>query len=536
MKQLITLLLSILCIALMAQDQALVTPEKIQELNAYVDHFIENEQLIGSLSINESGKEVMYRSFGNPQNASQNNQVVQGTIGSITKMFTAVLFAQLEEAGKIDFDEKLSIYYPTIPNAENITLHHMMTHTSGLRDYIVKEDSLAYWLKDPVSTNEIIFEIIRQGISFSPGDSLDYSNSAYYLLGKILEKKQGKPFHQILEDNILKPLQLKQTFAIHPDSDISKVEKSYLKKKDKWKIIDEFYFPNAFSAGCLVSSATDLNRFITAVVAEELISEYTLQNMLPKKDKFFGHGIMKAPFYEHMGFGHGGDTYGTHSAMSYFPENELAISYIINGENYPTNDFAIGLLSIIYDKDYQLPEFNSFDVDEEIFTHYTGTYSCDLIPIDIKVFEEDGILMAQGDGQASFPLNPISETTFEYKVAGVFIEFHASENTMSFTQGEQEFEMIKTGLDEEVPYVVDNSLFPSYEGTYGSTQLPIDLKIFIDDDELKAQGDGQPEFILEAVDEHTFEFKQAGIKIVFSPEDNSIKMNQGGQTFKMSRQ
>ena len=106
--------------------------------------------------------------------------------------------------------------------------------------------------------------------------------------------------------------------------------------------MEEFYFPNAYSAGYIATTASDMNKFLNALFNYKIIKKETLQSMLPKENDWFGLGIMKAPFYEYIGYGHGGDIYGTHSVAAYTLENKLAVTYIINGENYPTNDFAIG--------------------------------------------------------------------------------------------------------------------------------------------------------------------------------------------------
>ena len=132
MKTIITFILSIICAFVCAHGQALLTAEKVEELEAYIDHFEKNDQLIGSIAINESGKEVFARDFGSLERSAESNKR-QGTIGSITKMFTAVALAQIEDEGKIDLDNTLNNYFPDLPNADKITLQHMLDHTSGLK-------------------------------------------------------------------------------------------------------------------------------------------------------------------------------------------------------------------------------------------------------------------------------------------------------------------------------------------------------------------------------------------------------------------
>jgi len=437
MKTLITFALLIISTSISAQNN-IITSEKKNQIEDYINHFEANNQLMGNVSIFENGKEIINKTFG-----SKNNAATKYTIGSITKMFTSVLFAQMAEKNKIDLNEKLNNYFPQVPNAKEISIKQMLNHTSGLKDYVVKNDSLYFWLKESVKQEDIIQEIIRQGVGFEPGDSLSYSNSAYYLLARILEQKYQKKYREIVADNIATHLGLKNTFGLDEENNHLNSAKSYKKRNDQWEEMEEFYFPNATGTGNIISTPSELNTFMQALFLEQIIKSSTLEEMLPVNDDWFGMGIMKVPFYEYIAYGHGGDTYGTHSVMSYNPNNKLAISYIINGENYPTNDFAIGLLSIIYDKDFELPEFKEYKPEERFYELYEGTYGAEGFPMNIKIYLEENQLKAQAEGQPAFILTPTGKHIFEFAQAGLEIEFKPFENKFILNQAGQIFELKK---------------------------------------------------------------------------------------------
>lgn len=424
-------------------QETIVTPEKQQKIKEYISHFETNGQLMGNLSIYENGNEVLNSTFGEQNIHAAESEIRGYTVGSITKMFTALLFAKLYEDGEIGLDEKLSNYYSQIPNSDKIELKHMLSHTSGLGDYLVKNDSLMYWLKNPQTDEDIINEIIRQDVSFQPGDSLEYSNSAYYLLARILEKKHGKPFKNIIADEIATPLGLQNTLGIDQFSVHKNIAKSYKKKNGTWSEMEELYFPNVSGAGDIVSNAFDLNKFLNAIFSNQIISQSTLNEMLPAKGDWFGMGIMKVPFYEVISFGHGGNTYGTSSVMSYNPSNNLAISYIINGENHPTNDFAIGLLSIVYDKEFTLPDFHEYAADKKFYEFYEATYGAEGFPITIKIYQEEGELRGEGEGQPSFALTPTEKHVFKFQSAGIKLTFDIEKGNMMLEQAGQKFELKK---------------------------------------------------------------------------------------------
>lgn len=442
MKNLILSILLLISSMSFAQHQV-ITKEKKQKIHDYINHFQNHNKLMGTVSIFEDGEEVVNQTFGEINVASSSIENRKYAIGSITKMFTAVLMMKLKEENKIDLSEKLSNYFPSITNANDITLKQMLNHTSGLKNYVVKQDSLPYWLKKPRTHKEIMEVIIKEGIAFNPGDSTRYSNSAYYLLGKILEKKHQKSFNSILKDEITKPLELKNTVAIEETNASIDFAQSYDLKNNRWKKIEEFYFPNAFSAGSIVSTAKDLNIFLNHLFSNKIVSETTLKSMLPEGEKWFGLGIMKAPFYENIGYGHGGDTYGTHSVTSHNKENNLSVTYIINGEGYPTNNFAIGLLSIVYDKKYEFPNLDTYTPDKRFYDDYEGVYVTDKLPMSFKVYQEDNELKIQAEGQPSLILTPKNKHVFEVLKVGAVFEFDLHQQKMTLKQAGQMFEMIK---------------------------------------------------------------------------------------------
>ncbi|WP_176223782.1 serine hydrolase domain-containing protein [Marivirga sericea] len=415
--------------------------EKSAEIKNYIKHFEDSNQLMGTVSIFQNGREVINETFGKRNIKTGSLEERKYAIGSTTKLFVGVLFAKLKEDNRISFVENLSNYFPEIPNANKISIRQMLNHTSGLRDYVSKGDSLHFWLTKPRATEEIMDEIISAGVAFQPGDSFEYSNSAYYLLGKILEEKYNKSFSQIIQDEISAPLNLENTFVIDDEAEQNSIAKSYEQKKGEWVEVEEFYFPNTFSAGGIASTAFDLNTLLVSLFNQEIIKDKTLKAMLPMEDDWFGLGIMKAPFYEHTSYGHGGDTYGTHSVAMYNPSNRLAVTYMINGEHYPTNDFAIGLLSIMYGKEYTLPDFKEYKGNEKYFELYEGNYGAEGFPMNVKIYVEEGELKAQAEGQPSFTLTPTEKHVFEFSKAGIEIGFKPFENTLILNQGGQVFEL-----------------------------------------------------------------------------------------------
>ncbi len=275
-----------------------LTKEKKAALDDYLNYLEAENQLIGTISIAKNGQEIYGRHFGQGNLLDKTIDPTQLVyqIGSITKLFTAVLIGQLVEQKKLHYGDLLQDYFPNMPNADKITLSQLLNHTSGLKDFVVKDDSLSEWLFEPVLEAEIIEQIVKNGVAFEPGEGLRYSNGAYYLLAKIVEQTYKKPYKQAINQQILTPLKLSRTHSIATTDSYQNIAQPY-EKLDEWTVVKDFYFPNVVGVGDMLSTPQELNRFIHALFENKLLQKATLETMLPVKSAPFGYGIMAIPFY-----------------------------------------------------------------------------------------------------------------------------------------------------------------------------------------------------------------------------------------------
>ncbi|WP_051884585.1 serine hydrolase domain-containing protein [Chryseobacterium luteum] len=403
-----------------------------EKLDDFLDYISKKNQGIGSVSIFRNGVQEYHKDFGQQllKNVAYDKET-QYQIGSVSKMITAVMLMQLVESGKLKLDEKLSKFYPEIPDAKKITLHQMLNHTSGLGDYVGKPKD--NWLfKNPVGDQAIIAEIKKQGVSFEPGKKLRYSNSAYFLLSRILEKLSGKPYNVILKENILDKAGMKHTFSVmdHPKN----VFKSYTFADGSWNEVSDFNFHNCIGLGDIVSTTEDMNLFIDALFNGKFIKKETVDMMIyNKNEKVFGMGMMKMPFYTITAYGHGGDTAGSHSIVSYEPTDKLSFAVTLNGENMHHNDLYLGILNLLYGRDYKYPSFDNGKPNTEPDL-YSGEYESKEIPIPLTVFSKNGTLFAQGKGQPEFPLKKTEKNKYQFEQAGITIIFIPESKQMQLIQ------------------------------------------------------------------------------------------------------
>ena len=195
-------------------------------------------------------------------------------------------------------------------------------------------------------------------------------------------------------------------------------------------------------AGAIVATPKDLLRFIEALFAEKIITKESLEKMTTLQDNY-GMGIFQFPFNEKKAFGHTGGIDGFGSMLSYFKDDQLAIALTSNATNYNNNDIVIGALSAFYNTAYTLPVFANITFKTGELDAYLGVYSSPDVPLKITVSKKETTLMAQATGQGAFALEATSKTVFEFKAAGVVMEFAPDKNEMTLKQGGGVFKFTK---------------------------------------------------------------------------------------------
>jgi D-alanyl-D-alanine carboxypeptidase len=396
----------------------------------------QNNRAMGSICITKDGKEEYRRAIGfsaiNGPDKKHADIHSKYRIGSISKMFTATLIMQLIEEKKLNMDTKLDKFFPEIPNAGKITISHLLSHRSGIHNF-TDDEAYGTYMQQAKTQKELLDIIAKAGSDFEPDSKAEYSNSNFVLLGFIVEKLRGKPYAEVLQKKIAAKADLKDTYYGAKIS-AAKNESASFQLTTEWNLFPETDMSIPGGAGAIVSTPTDLDKFITALFNGKLISKSALNQMMVFKDGY-GRGIFEIPFGDKKFYGHGGSIDGFNSMLGYNPEDKVAFAYCSNGQNYPINDIVIGALSIYYNKDYSLPTFYSLELPDSTLEAYTGVYSSKDIPLKITITKEGKTLMAQATGQSAFPLELRGKNTFKFDAAGITMEFNLFKKEMTLMQG-----------------------------------------------------------------------------------------------------
>ena len=282
-------------------------------------------------------------------------------VGSITKTFVATALMRLQEADVLSIEDRLSTWLPDYPNAENITLIQLMSHTSGLFDYFAHPEYNLRVFNEPDhhwTPQEILDQFVLDP-HFAPGERYKYSNTNFVLLGLVIEAATGKSLGQVLREQLMQPLSLDNTFVQSLEPPPPGSARGYLQKPDGPEGLDDGtdYRPTlsaatvAYGAGDIVSTSTDLADWARTVYGGHLLAPDSLAlmtdyNYSPYARGEYGLGTRTRVFDGVRMFGHTGSLRGYAAAMWHYPEIDLTIVVLTNRGRIEANPIVDALASI----------------------------------------------------------------------------------------------------------------------------------------------------------------------------------------------
>jgi len=406
-----------------------------EKLGDYFDSLFVHHKVMGSFAFAENERPTFVKviGFADVEKQQKANVNTQYRIGSISKTFTAVLVMKAVEEKKISLNQKLSEFYPEIPNANKITIENLLQHRTGIHNLTNEAEYWQYNTK-PQTESSLVNIIKKYKSDFEPGSKHEYSNSNYILLGFILEKTYKKSYAELIKAKITKPLKLTLT-EVGGKIDTSKDQaKSYQFINGKYEVSNETDMSIPIGAGNIISTPRDLLEFILGLENGKLIKKENVDKMKNFIDNY-GYGLVKVPFDKYSGFGHTGGIDNFRSALFYFPDLKTAISFTTNQADMDTNEISIKMVEAAMGKDFKMPSFETIEISEADLQKFVGNYASPDVPLKINIFIKDKKLMAQATGQGAFPLEATSETSFKFDMAGIVIDFYPAKKQFIIIQG-----------------------------------------------------------------------------------------------------
>lgn len=342
---------------------------KAEKIDKLVAMYAEYGQFNGSVLVSEKGNVIYKNGFGfaNMEWNIPNQADTKFRLGSITKQFTAMAVMQLVEQGKLKLDVPISTYLPDYPkkNADIITVHHLLCHSSGIPNYTTR-NFIEKYNRDPYTPTTFLKFFADSTLDFKPGEKFSYSNSGYFLLGVIIEKVTGKPYEQVLQENIFTPLHMNNTGYDHSNTILKNRAAAYEKNGRNYVNANYLDMSIPYAAGSLYSTVEDLYLWDQALYTDQLLKKEN-KDMLFKKQMemsrgYYGYGwIMNdMPIGNTkelvQTIGHSGGINGFRTMLTRFPADKSMIILLNNTGGAPLQEMTIAISGILYDKTYDLPK------------------------------------------------------------------------------------------------------------------------------------------------------------------------------------
>lgn len=334
---------------------------KAEKIDALIRQYVANRQFNGAVLVADRGKVIMKKGYGlaNMEWNVANTPATKFRIGSITKQFTAMLIMQLVEQGKLKLEGKIIDYLPDYPKAagKKITIHHLLTHTSGLPSYTNFPDFFETMSRDPYTPEALVKKFSGLPLEFEPGSKFSYDNSGYFLLGVIIEKITGKSYAQVLKETILTPLSMNDTGYDLPETILTKRASGYEKRSEGYVNAPYLDMSLPYASGSMYSTIEDLHRWDQALYTDKLLADSTLKARMftPFRDHYaYGWNVMNVAVGQLKDSllvnEHGGGINGFHTMISRIPADKRLIVLLNNTSSAPLDAIRKSILNILYNQ------------------------------------------------------------------------------------------------------------------------------------------------------------------------------------------
>jgi CubicO group peptidase (beta-lactamase class C family) len=515
-------------------------------MNEVVKAQTAGDKFMGSALVAKDGAVVFEQSYGwaNVEWKVPNTPATKFRIGSVTKQFTATAILLLEEQGKVKLDDLVSKYVPATPEIwKQVTLYHLLTHTSGIPSF-TDFPEYATWKLSPESPAQLIAHVSDKPLDFTPGERFKYSNTGYVLLGWIIELVSHQNYEAFLREHIFTPLGMNDTGYDSYSAVIPQRASGYVPGSGGLANAPYIDMHVPHGAGALYSTTGDLLRWTQGLFGGKLLLAASLEKMITPNKENYALGLFVRTVDKRKVISHGGGIEGFNSHLAYYPESKVTVVVLANVNGSAPAEIGEQLGSLEFGGTVILAaERKEIEVPVATLQKYVGVYL--LAP---KIFNmirlTDGRLTAQISGQPEIPIFPESEKKFFLKVVDAQVEFVTSDkgrvtHLLQFQNGRtQKAVRVSDTVVERTAIILPKKTLELYVGSY-ELKPGFDLVITLEGDQLMSQATGQGKNPLFAETETEFFLKVVDAQIEFFKDSKSgvthLFLHQGGKDIKGQR-
>lgn len=304
---------------------------KTDAIKSEISSLLEQTDFKGCFLASSSEGILFCNSFGlaNAELNVPNTVNTKFRIGSLTKQFTAVAILQLVQQGQISLESTLNRFIPDYPSGENITIHHLLSHSSGIYNFSNRSDIME-WYKGTSTIIETIHSFRDIPMVFNAGEGFEYSNSNYVLLTYIIEQVTGHSYEEYMKKYVFTPLEMSDTGYDQESEIITDRASGYYDEDGLLKNAPYINMSIPQGAGGLYSTIEDLYKWDRGLYEEKLLGKDLKTLMFTPYLNNYAYGWMVQYFGDKKVLFHTGGIHGFSSFICRFPEDEVCVIALSN--------------------------------------------------------------------------------------------------------------------------------------------------------------------------------------------------------------
>jgi CubicO group peptidase (beta-lactamase class C family) len=415
------------------------TTTHLQKIDAFLEQEYPKKEPGAVVLIAQKGKVIFEKAYGlasiKPKRKLKTNMVFQ--IGSMSKQFVSAAILQLVEAGKMKLTDTIQKYVPYYPSKEHpITIHHLLSQTSGIPEYFDVDDNEFYLLAQEHTPKQLIDYYKNEPLIFTPGEKWSYSNSNYPLLGAALEQVTGMSLKEYLNVHLFDPLGMTDTGLWYRDHTSKKqIVTGYNIKNGQLIPGPKIVGSALYAPGGIVSTTHDMFLWNQDFKKKKILSDFVVEQLTTEKKTNsgegtgYGYGFFLKKVQESPTVQHGGNLFGFTSYGMHLPKEDIFICILSNTKFDRTEELSKYMASVLIDNPIQI--FSKEEISKEKLQEYVGTYELKSETLErvFKIIVYDNELMLSNPEKPSDTalLTPSTKDIFLLKAANATLQFTRDE-------------------------------------------------------------------------------------------------------------
>lgn len=375
-------------------------PTLADQIAAYIKPYAETRNFNGTVLVAERDRIIFEGSYGfaneDFQAPNQSNTIYH--MASVSKNFTAAAVLILEQKGLLNTSDLVSKHIPDYPSGARITLHHLLTHTSGIPN-INDMPEYAFASRNPQTPESLVDIFKNKPLEFDPGAKYKYSNSNYNLLALVIEEVSGLPYGAFLQEEIFRPAGMKET-AHHGQANkiIPQMAVGY-QSDNKFNLekSDFLDWSSKTGNGSLYTTAHDLLAWNKALADNSILSSTSLRKMYTDHEANSGYGCFVKPHLKRNRYYMNGRSPGFTSYFARYPDDGVCIIVLANNYIPVATSMGMAIAAIVLREKYEPLNLSTQSVEPNTAAKLLGSYQFDgdfyRPQFSMKVTEKGGQLM-----------------------------------------------------------------------------------------------------------------------------------------------